>query len=135
MSVQELSKILNISTQAVSKWEKDISKPNADNLIKLMKILDISYDNLHTKPVFKDIPHILIMKSVKELYKIGRGPSSSHTIGPERACIRFKQENKDADEFRIVLYGDENTSKSKSVYDMFSFAEIAEYCKNNSLKL
>ncbi|MBC5749095.1 hypothetical protein H8Z78_14715, partial [Dysosmobacter sp. NSJ-60] len=25
------------------------------------------------------------MKSIRELYKIGKGPSSSHTIGPERA--------------------------------------------------
>ena len=26
------------------------------------------------------------MQSIKELYKIGRGPSSSHTLAPERAC-------------------------------------------------
>ena len=28
------------------------------------------------------------MESITELYKIGRGPSSSHTIGPEKACIK-----------------------------------------------
>ena len=26
------------------------------------------------------------MQSLRELYKIGRGPSSSHTIGPEKIC-------------------------------------------------
>ncbi len=45
------------------------------------------------------------MYSLKELYRIGRGPSSSHTIGPERACKLFLSENKSADEFRVVLYG------------------------------
>ena len=42
---------------------------------------------------------------MKEIYKIGRGPSSSHTIGPERACLRFKEENPDADKFVVKLYG------------------------------
>jgi L-serine dehydratase len=45
------------------------------------------------------------MKSLKELYKIGCGPSSSHTIGPERACEIFKTRNPHADRFGVVLYG------------------------------
>ncbi len=45
------------------------------------------------------------MQSLKELYKIGRGPSSSHTIGPERVCKIFKERFSDADEFKIILYG------------------------------
>ncbi len=45
------------------------------------------------------------MESLTELYKIGRGPSSSHTIGPERACRIFKEKNGDADRFEITLYG------------------------------
>jgi len=45
------------------------------------------------------------METLKELYKIGRGPSSSHTIGPERACLAFKERNTDADEYKVVLYG------------------------------
>lgn len=45
------------------------------------------------------------MTSLKEIYKIGRGPSSSHTIGPERACKIFKEQNKCADSFKAVLYG------------------------------
>ena len=45
------------------------------------------------------------MKSLKELYKIGCGPSSSHTIGPERACEIFRVRNSNADSFGVTLYG------------------------------
>jgi L-serine dehydratase len=45
------------------------------------------------------------MKTIKELYKIGNGPSSSHTMGPRRAAERFKNRFPDADRFRATLYG------------------------------
>ena len=45
------------------------------------------------------------MKSLRDLYKIGRGPSSSHTMGPEAACKIFMQQNPDADSFKVILYG------------------------------
>ena len=45
------------------------------------------------------------MKSIREIYKIGKGPSSSHTMGPERAARIFKEKYKDADRFQVVLYG------------------------------
>ena len=44
------------------------------------------------------------MKSIREIYKIGRGPSSSHTMGPEKACMIFKGENPEADSFKVILY-------------------------------
>lgn len=45
------------------------------------------------------------MKSLTELYRIGFGPSSSHTIGPENACRLFLQENPRAESFKVILYG------------------------------
>ncbi|MBR2376438.1 MAG: L-serine ammonia-lyase [Clostridia bacterium] len=45
------------------------------------------------------------MQSLKELYKIGRGPSSSHTIGPERICEFFKNKYPTADLVEVKLYG------------------------------
>ena len=45
------------------------------------------------------------MKSLTELFKIGRGPSSSHTMGPERACLEFTAQHKDIDEVKVILYG------------------------------
>lgn len=45
------------------------------------------------------------MQSLKELYKIGNGPSSSHTMGPKRATELFKNKYNSADRFKIILYG------------------------------
>ena len=45
------------------------------------------------------------MKSIREIYKVGKGPSSSHTMGPERAATHFKNDYPDADAFKVILYG------------------------------
>lgn len=45
------------------------------------------------------------MDSLRELYKIGNGPSSSHTMGPQRAAEIFKEKNPHAKSFRVTLYG------------------------------
>ena len=45
------------------------------------------------------------MKSIRDIYKIGIGPSSSHTMGPERAAELFLQKHPEADTFRVILYG------------------------------
>lgn len=45
------------------------------------------------------------MESLKELYKIGVGPSSSHTMGPQRAALKIKETYKDADRFIVYLHG------------------------------
>ena len=45
------------------------------------------------------------MKSIKSVYKIGHGPSSSHTVGPYLAARLFGERYPDADAFRVTLYG------------------------------
>lgn len=45
------------------------------------------------------------MESLKELYRIGRGPSSSHTIAPTRAAEIFAEEHPASDHYRVTLYG------------------------------
>ena len=45
------------------------------------------------------------MRSIREIYKIGKGPSSSHTIGPERAAKKFKAAYPDAESIKVQLYG------------------------------
>lgn len=45
------------------------------------------------------------MQSIRELYKIGNGPSSSHTMGPALASRMFKEAYKEADFFEVILYG------------------------------
>lgn len=44
------------------------------------------------------------MESIRELYKVGRGPSSSHTMGPEKICQEILK-NYDGDFFEVTLYG------------------------------
>ena len=45
------------------------------------------------------------MESLRYLYKIGRGPSSSHTMGPDRAAHLFKNKYPQADKYTVYLYG------------------------------
>lgn len=45
------------------------------------------------------------MESIKELYRIGIGPSSSHTMGPQAAAIQYQERHPEAKAFDITLYG------------------------------
>lgn len=45
------------------------------------------------------------MYSIREIYRIGRGPSSSHTMGPETACKQMIETYPNADNFSVILYG------------------------------
>lgn len=45
------------------------------------------------------------MESIRELYRIGLGPSSSHTMGPGRAAAIFCQRYPQAAAFRVTLFG------------------------------
>ena len=45
------------------------------------------------------------MKSIRELYRIGIGPSSSHTMGPQRAAKQFLERHSNAARFEVTLYG------------------------------
>ena len=45
------------------------------------------------------------MESLKELFKIGNGPSSSHTMGPKLAAEQFLKRCPEAEAFRVTLYG------------------------------
>ena len=45
------------------------------------------------------------MKSIREIFRIGVGPSSSHTMGPRKAAELYKEKHSDATSFRVTLYG------------------------------
>lgn len=46
-----------------------------------------------------------MMDSIKEIYRIGVGPSSSHTMGPKRAAEIFRKRNPESSSFRVTLFG------------------------------
>ncbi len=45
------------------------------------------------------------MQTLKDLFKVGMGPSSSHTMGPRKAAEIFNGKNPSAHSFRVHLYG------------------------------
>lgn len=45
------------------------------------------------------------MKSIKEIYRMGNGPSSSHTMGPRRAAELFSERTPGASRYEVTLYG------------------------------
>ena len=45
------------------------------------------------------------MRTIQTVFKIGQGPSSSHTVGPFRAAQWFKEQYPQADAFSVTLYG------------------------------
>ena len=106
ISQKELGEQLNISNRAVSKWENGLSQPSSEHIFTLSKIFEVPMDYFYTAHETKvDKPAATGMSSIREIYKIGRGPSSSHTIGPENACKAFMAKHKTADSFKAVLYG------------------------------
>ena len=52
------------------------------------------------------------MKSIKELYRIGTGPSSSHTMGPRKAAQIFLERHPEAAAFQVTLYGTRSTGRN-----------------------
>lgn len=45
------------------------------------------------------------MKTIKDIFVIGKGPSSSHTMGPRKASLKFRDLHPEASAFRVTLYG------------------------------
>lgn len=106
MSQRQLGEYLGLTNRAVSKWENGICAPSAKNLISLSKIFNVPleyfYSDTPSHPIKNEADG---MESLRELFRPGRGPSSSHTIGPEAACLRFRAENPHASKFKVILYG------------------------------
>ncbi len=99
---------LGISDRAVSKWEMGISRPSGQNLLALSHVLGVPVEAFFAKSEQAGSASRVRtagMESLRELYKIGRGPSSSHTIGPEKAVRIFASRYPEADRFFVTLYG------------------------------
>lgn len=105
---QKLGECLGVSNRAVSKWETGLAMPSTENMQKLAKIFDVPIDHLFNiggELEEKNNTPPTGMKSLSDLYRVGRGPSSSHTMGPERACKMFVEKHPNADRFKVILYG------------------------------
>ncbi len=106
MSQAALGERVNVDEQTVSLWESGETVPSAEEFYKMAKLFSVSMDVFfESEEKKKEKEKMDGMESLNQLYRIGRGPSSSHTMGPEKACILFKEKNPDADEFKAILYG------------------------------
>lgn len=101
----KLSAQLGVSPATLSKWEKGESVPAVDSLWEMAKIFNVSLDEFFETSDTPKKKAPTGMKSLRDLYKVGSGPSSSHTIGPENACKFFIGKNPDADNYKVILYG------------------------------
>ena len=45
------------------------------------------------------------METIAKIYKIGYGPSSSHTMAPRKAAGIFMDKHPEAYRFRVTLFG------------------------------
>lgn len=84
------------------------------------------------------------MESIKEIFKIGYGPSSSHTMGPAIASKKFLDKNPQATHFKCILYGSlaqtgkghltdyiiKKTFGDKKVEVVFDYNKVYEYHPN-----
>lgn len=55
--------------------------------------------------IFVGVFNIFFMKSIKDIYKIGKGPSSSHTMGPFKAVRHYMESHPDTVKLHVTLYG------------------------------
>lgn len=91
------------------------------------------------------------MESIKEIFKVGKGPSSSHTMGPRSAALAFLERNKEAAGFGVTLYGSLGATGKGHLTDVailevlsgftpeqlagLSIEQLREQCKNGICKL
>ena len=78
------------------------------------------------------------MQSLTELFRIGKGPSSSHTIGPEHAAKLFLKRNPTADAFKVVLFGSlaktgEGHGTQKILRDVLGKVELVIDCETTDI--
>ena len=68
------------------------------------------------------------MESLRELYKIGYGPSSSHTMGPQKAAEIFKNRNSKAVSYEVELYGSLAATGKGHLTDYIILKTLGENC-------
>lgn len=71
------------------------------------------------------------MESLRELFKIGKGPSSSHTMGPERAANIIKRRFGENAEYVVDLYGSLSMTGKGHLTDYIIHETLGENCQVN----
>ena len=104
ISQKELAAAIGISYQTVSRWESGKAQPSEEYIRSMAQVLNAEIEDFYHVEL-DPAQEVEGMESIREIYKIGRGPSSSHTMGPERACKMFIEKTYDVDAIKVILYG------------------------------
>ena len=67
------------------------------------------------------------MESLHHLYKIGHGPSSSHTMGPEAACNYIINNYKNVKSIKVTLFGSLALTGKGHLTDMIIYQTLKDY--------
>ena len=67
LTQEQLADLLNVSRQAVSRWESDLAYPETDNLIRLSEILQVNCDYLLKDGVNENGEKVVEVKIVREV--------------------------------------------------------------------
>lgn len=111
LSQKELGELVGVSNKAVSKWEKGAARPRANLIYRLAQTLDLSLDDFldssdqKRNSLLPETKNAQGMTSIRELYRIGQGPSSSHIMAPQRASYYFLAAFSEATRYEMTLYG------------------------------
>ena len=106
LTQKEFGDRIGVSNRAVSKWESGLSMPAMDTFFNICNAFNTSPNELSFYELSsKDKKSPKGMDSIRHLYQIGRGPSSSHTMGPERICKFYLDAFPDADRYKVILCG------------------------------
>ena len=73
------------------------------------------------------------MRSIKEIYRIGNGPSSSHTMGPKKAAELFLERYPDAASFQVTLYGSLAATGKGHFTDAAIISILQPHCRTEIL--
>ncbi len=73
------------------------------------------------------------MKSLRELFRIGTGPSSSHTMGPRKAAQTFRDQHPEADHFEVTLYGSLAATGKGHMTDVAILDELSKSGKKSEI--
>ena len=104
ISQKKLADAVGVTYQTISRWELGKAQPTDEQISAMAEAMNAELgDFYHIDTTANE--QIKGMESICEIYKIGRGPSSSHTMGPELACREFLEKNPTVDSIKVILYG------------------------------
>ena len=103
-SQKALAEAVGVTYQTISRWESGKAQPTDEQIEAMAVALNAEISDFYHIDITGG-KQIKGMESICEIYKIGRGPSSSHTMGPERACREFVEKNPKIDAMKVILYG------------------------------